>query len=143
MISINATLFVQVFHFLVILFILNRLMLRPIMRQISEREEHMKKMKVDSEKIAADAEQLAEKRSAIVSEARKKAMHERSQLKYDAFYAAEELFEESRQEVHRIRERANAQAQEQIENAKKALGQEAAMLADEITERVVGRRISL
>ncbi|MFO7785157.1 MAG: hypothetical protein ACQET7_04360 [Thermodesulfobacteriota bacterium] len=142
MISINATLVVQVIHFLLMVYILNRLMLRPIMRQIHEREEHMQKAKMDSEEMAAEAERLVEKRLSMVNEARKKAAFERSKLKEDASSSADGIFDETRKEVAQIRERVQAQVQEQLENAQKALDQEAASLADEIAERIAGRRIN-
>ncbi len=142
MISINATLVVQVIHFLLMVFILNRLMLRPIMRQINEREEHIIKAKQDSEKMAAEAERLVEKRLSMVNEARKRAALERSKLKEDASAAADGIFDETRKEVGQTRERVRAQVQEQLENAQKSLGLEAASLADEIAERITGRRIS-
>lgn len=142
MISINATLVVQVIHFLLMVYILNRLMLRPIMRQINEREEHMIKAKQDSEEMALEAERLVDKRLSMVNEARKKAALQRSKLKDDASSEANGIFDETRQEVVQIRERVQAQVQEQLETAQKALDQEAASLADEIAERIAGRRIS-
>jgi F-type H+-transporting ATPase subunit b len=142
MISINATLVVQVIHFLLMVFILNRLMLRPIMRQISEREEHIKKTKQDSEEMAAEAERLVEKRLSMVNEARRKAALERSKSRENAWSAAEGIFDETRREVGRIRERVQAQVQEQLEKAQETLDLEARSLADEIAERIAGRRIS-
>lgn len=143
MISINATLIVQVIHFLLMVFILNRLMLRPIMRQTYEREEHMQKLRMDSDEMAAEAERLVEKRLSMVNEARKKAALERSKLKEGAFSTAEGIYDDSRKQVVEIRKRVQAQVQEQLENAQNALHGEAALLADEIAERIAGRRISL
>ncbi|MFP3927303.1 MAG: hypothetical protein ACLFUE_05355 [Desulfobacteraceae bacterium] len=142
MISINATLVVQVIQFLLMVFILNRLMLRPIMRKIQEREQHIIQARKDSEAMASKAEELAAKRASIEAEARRKASHERYELKRKASEEAEGIFEESRKEVAAIREKINREIQVQMEKAMEALNQEAAALAMEIAHKVAGRRMS-
>jgi F-type H+-transporting ATPase subunit b len=141
MISINATLVVQVLHFLLLMFVLNRLLLRPIMDQIQEREEYLRKAKRDSEEMAAEAERIAEKRLAMEREARRNAAKERAGLKEQAMAEADGIFEESSRQIREIRDRIRAQVQGQVEQAQQGLDQEAAALADEIVERIAGRRV--
>jgi hypothetical protein len=50
--------------------------------------------------------------------------------------------EESRKKVYSIRETAEKEAQEELNNSKPFLHEEAAVLADDIIERVLGRRIA-
>jgi len=141
MISINGTLVVQVIHFLLMVFILNRLMLRPLMRQVHERENHMKRAKVDAEEMLAEAEKLVEKRFSMEADARRKAARERAHLIEDAAASAEGIFGETRKQAGEIRDRVNARVQEQMEKAEKTLDREATALADEIVERITGRRV--
>ncbi len=141
MISINATLVVQVIHFLLLMVIMNRIMLRPIMHQIHERDEHVRKARKDSEEMVAEAERLKEKRRFMEMEARRKAVQERAKLKEEALEVAGGIFDETAKEIKGIRQQINAQVQKQVEKAQAALSQEAAVLADEIVERIAGRRI--
>ena len=142
MISINGTLAVQVIHFLLMVYILNRIMLRPLMRQVHERENHMKQGKVDAEEMVAEAERLVEKRLSMETDARRKAARERARLIEGATASAEDIFDETRKQTGDIRDRMNARIQEQMENAQKTLEREATALADEIVERITGRRVS-
>ncbi len=141
MISINATLVVQVLHFLLLMFVLNRLLLRPIMDQIRDREEYLRRAKQDSEEMAAEAERIAEKRVAMEREARQSAAKERAGLKEQAMAEADGVFEETSRQIRDIRDRIRAQVQEQVERAQQGLEQEVTALADEIAERIAGRRV--
>lgn len=142
MISINATLFVQVIHFLILVFILNRILLRPLMHQMGERDQYISQARKDSEEMLVEAERLVEERHAMEMKARRRAAHERAQLKEQAVTEAEKIFDETRRQVAGIRERIDAEVQSQMEKAEQTLNQEAAAVAEEIADKIAGRRIS-
>ena len=142
MISVNATIFIQVIHFLLMVFILNRLLLRPVMRQIDGREQHIVQARKDAEDLAAEAERLAQQRADMEKDARRGAAGERNVLKEEASKEAEVIFEDTRREVADIRERADQEIQSQVDKAKAVLDQEVAVLADEIAEKIAGRRVN-
>ncbi|MCP4001475.1 MAG: F0F1 ATP synthase subunit B', partial [Gammaproteobacteria bacterium] len=60
MISINATLVVQLIHFLLLLFIMNRLMLQPLLKLIREREDYTKRTKSEIKELEVKIGQLQE-----------------------------------------------------------------------------------
>lgn len=142
MISINATLFIQVIHFLLMVFIMNRLLLRPVMRQIDAREQHIVEAKRHAEDMAAEAERLSRERVSVEKDARKRAAGERNSLKQEASSQAEVIFEETGKEVKAIRDRADQEIQAQVNKAKAALDEEVAVLADDIAKKITGRRVS-
>jgi len=141
MISVNATLFVQVLHFLLMVFIMNRLLLRPTLRQIDEREKHIVQAKKDTEDMAIEAERLAEKRLFVEKEARRKAGEERNSMKEEAAAAAHTIFEKTRVEVSEIRARMDKEIEAQVKEATAVLDQEVAKLAEDIVEKIAGRRL--
>ena len=51
MISINATLVVQLLHFLLLVFIMNYLFIRPVKRIIAEREAHFSAGRAETERL--------------------------------------------------------------------------------------------
>ena len=142
MISVNATIFIQVIHFLLMVFILNRLLLRPVMRQIDGREQHIVQARKDAEDLAAEAERLAQERADMERDARRGAAGERNVLKEEASKEAEGIFEDTRKEIAAIRARADQEIQSQVDKAKAVLDQEVAALADEIAEKIAGRRVN-
>jgi F-type H+-transporting ATPase subunit b len=142
MISINETLLVQVIQFLLFVFILNRLMLRPLRQKVDERWKHIDNAKKESEQLSEKVKELAQKRIDIEAEARKSASGERMQLKQEALSQAEAVFEETRNEVARIRMEIEKEVQAQVAKAQEALNQEVTVLADEIVDKIAGRRVS-
>jgi F-type H+-transporting ATPase subunit b len=140
MISINATLVVQVIQFLILVFILNRLMFRPILKLIKERSEHIESTKNEIESIELETRRVKEEYFAREADARKDATQERSRVKNAGMAKAEEFINDSRKEVSAIRAEADKEAEEVVKKTRPLLRGEAEALAEEIMERVIGRR---
>ena len=142
MISINATLLAQVIHFLILMFILNRLMFRPIMKLIKERKEYTEKTSNRTKSIEFDTERLRQEFISKENDARKNASEERAEYRGTGMIAATDLVDESRKEVAAIKVKADKEVYAEVSKTQPLLHDEAAALAEEITERVIGRRIS-
>lgn len=142
MISINATLFLQIIHFLILLFILNRILIKPIMEVVDKRRVHID----DEEKLLSNLEvetrELVDKCASIEREARKKALEDSSLLRKEANDAAEELYDTARDEITGLRDQADREIESKIDEARKTIGDFAADLAEELTEKVIGRRFA-
>jgi F-type H+-transporting ATPase subunit b len=137
MISINATLFVQVLHFLILVFVLNRVMFRPIMRLMRERGRHIEGLQRESEKLKSEALQLVHKRMSLETDARKEAGAERARLKMEAEGAATEILGDHRVKVSAMRADVIKEIDLQLQTARQVIRQEAAVVADEISEMLL------
>jgi F-type H+-transporting ATPase subunit b len=142
MISINATLILQVLHFLILVFVLNRILFRPILKLINERTEYVETTTHEIRNLEVETEELRKKHLSLQNEARKNATLERTQIRGLGITEAEKTVNNSRQEVSSIRAKADKDAQEELEKTLPMLQGEAVMLADEITEKMIGRRIT-
>lgn len=142
MISINATLILQVLHFLILVFVLNRILFRPILKLINERTEYVETTTHEIRNLEVETEELREKHLSLQNEARKNATLERTQIRGLGITEAEKTVSNSRQEVSSIRAKADKDAREELERTLPMLQGEAVMLADEITEKMIGRRIT-
>jgi F-type H+-transporting ATPase subunit b len=141
MISINATLLLQIVHFLVLTFILNRLLFRPILRLINERRGHIETTISETKELELETERLRNEYLTRHENARKEAARERTQLRSRGISEAEEFLSKSRKEVATVRAEADGKAESEFRKTQPLLRDEAARLADVITERVIGRRI--
>jgi F0F1-type ATP synthase membrane subunit b/b' len=141
MITINATLVVQIIHFLILLYILNRLMLRPILKLINERTQYVEQSKAEIKEFDLKTEELRQQFILTQNEARKKASNERVQLRNEGAMEAEDFLKDSRREVSSVRSDANRKAEKEVENTRPFLRDQAAALSDDIIERIIGRRI--
>lgn len=142
MISINATLIVQIIHFLILVFILNRLMIQPIMKLIADRNEYIEKTKKEITDLEDEAEQLKGEFEKFQSAARVEAFETRKELREQAMGQVDEYLRDSQEKVVSIRSLAESNAEEEIEKNRPLLKGEAQVLADEIIQRVIGRRIT-
>lgn len=137
MISINATLFLQVLHFLILVLILNRILFRPIIRLMQERGRHIERLQRESERIRSEALQLVHKRMSLEAGARKEAGAEREQLKREAEDRAAEILEDHRAKVSAMRADVIGEVDLQLHQARRVIRREATVLADEISETLL------
>jgi F-type H+-transporting ATPase subunit b len=142
MISINATLVLQVVHFLVLLYILNRLMFKPILKLVNERTGYMEKSKTEMTEFESEAERLKQEYRSLEIEARKKASRENLEMKKDGVAQVDAMIDESQEEVASIRRDSEAKIESEFEKARPSLQSEATVLAEEIVERLIGRRVA-
>jgi F-type H+-transporting ATPase subunit b len=141
MISINATLFIQVIHFLILAYVLNRFLFRPIRNTIADRDRHIEETRKAVANIETETRELVDKCLALERDARKSAGEESNDIRKEAIAASDKLFEDTRKEIAVIRKEVDDEVDQQMDQAKVFLNNEAAMLADEIIEKVIGRRI--
>jgi len=142
LISINETLIVQVISFLIFLFIINRIMFRPlgsVMRKRSEYMEGLKQHVMDAEKeVARLTDELGEKEAA----ARQEALEQKKELESFGTGQADEVYASVRNEILQLKNQAAKDVKDQINRARESLQAESKTLAKGIMEKVLNRRVS-
>jgi F-type H+-transporting ATPase subunit b len=141
LITINATLLLQVLHFLVLLFILNRLLFRPILKVVKERDSYIEERRAGIEKVRLEVEELKARFVHMENDVRQSAAKESTKYREAGLSEAERLLAKSRERVASIKSEADEAVKEEIDEAKAELGDMASSLADEIMEKIVGRRV--
>jgi F-type H+-transporting ATPase subunit b len=141
MISINATLLVQVILFLVTLFFLNRLMIRPIMRVVQKRTEVFQETRDRILALETETEDLRKRFSQLRKDARKGAFSESDELKRAGTTQASEYLDQSKGEAASIRAEGEARAEAEKNKQRPLLKDQATLLAGEIVEKLIERRI--
>ncbi|RJP79070.1 MAG: hypothetical protein C4522_11145 [Desulfobacteraceae bacterium] len=142
LISINETLFVQLISFLIFLFLINRIMFRPLGNVMHGRVDYMDGLKqsamdADQEVIRLTNE-LTEKESA----ARHDAMVFRKKLEEEASKKADEIYSAARNEIVQQKQETENEVNAQIRQARESLQAESEMLAAGIMEKILNRRLS-
>ena len=141
MISINATLLVQLIHFLLLLFIMNRLMLQPLLKVIREREAYTVNTKSEIKEIEVKIGQLKEQFIAKENDARKDAARERTDILNVGLNEADGFLNKSREEVSVIRQQAEKEVEAEVSKTQPLLADQASSLVSGIMEKIIGRRI--
>ncbi len=141
LISINETLIIQLISFLIFLFILNRVMFRPLQRIMAERSEHVEQVKQEIVKSESDLQRLIDQMTEQESSVRHEAFEINRRLETTAKQEASQIFEQVRQEIDQMRIDAQKSVQSQISTAQKRLQKESGTLAVAIMEAILGRRL--
>jgi F-type H+-transporting ATPase subunit b len=140
LITINETLWVQLIFFLIFLFLINRVMFKPVRRNMADREVHFLNLRQDIHLLKEEIDALSDQAEA-----------EENQLRTTAQRAGEALHEEGRKEAQRLLEKAleeikalQQEAEEQLEtslaNARRQVEHESQELAESIIQQFQPRR---
>jgi F-type H+-transporting ATPase subunit b len=142
MIEINATIVIQVIQFLILVFILNRLLFRPIGQVLTEREQKIASWEEKTQNLQETARLHLEKYEKQLNEERLKARESQEQL-------TKELKEKEEEQIEAVSEKAAlivAEAQQAIERERERLRaelrQQAQDLSQILAEKVLGRELT-
>ena len=130
-------LFFQVFNFLLLLYILNRLLFKPLLARMDERSAKIERGLEDAEAAARDRELAREEREAAVSEARKEASAMIASANKIAEDTRNEILTEARSEAEKVTQRAREEINAEKEKAMSELRAQVADLALEAAAKLV------
>ena len=141
LITINGTLFHQLIAFLVFLFVINRIMFRPLQEVMSERESLLEKIKQDTNNDARELERLNLEIKRLESNVREEAFGIKRELEDGGAKEASVILKSTRQEIASIKEKMEAEVKAQVAAAKASLQKESEALAAGIMEKLLDRRL--
>ncbi|MCK8601737.1 F0F1 ATP synthase subunit B family protein [Desulfoferrobacter suflitae] len=141
MISLNATLFVQVALFLILLFILNRMMIQPLHRLILEREEHFKEKREQLNAVQEEIRRLADEYEARLRLAEREARESQLALRKVAGDEARGLVVSTQEQIAAIHEKVRVEVAQELARARQTIAQQAELLAMSVTRKVLGREV--
>ncbi|MBL7180595.1 MAG: hypothetical protein ABIK98_04895 [Pseudomonadota bacterium] len=142
LITINATLVHQLVAFLIFLFIINRLMFRPLRGVMAERDSFIEKIKLDTADAAKEFERLNEELKAREAAVRTEAHGVRSELEERGSREAHAILESAREEIDALKKRTEGEVGAKIAEARKHLQKESEALAVAIMEKLLDRRLA-
>ncbi|MDT8273980.1 MAG: ATP synthase F0 subunit B [Desulfomonilia bacterium] len=142
MIELNWTFLVQVVNFLVLMFILNRLLYKPVLKVLDERDERI----VGGQQ---KAKQLTEDRAALFQEYEKKLYAAKVDAVSAKNVAINQAVEEANAIIEASRKKADGHIHEmqlemarEMERVKKELEPELGSMAASIAQQILGRKVA-
>ncbi|MGD9307929.1 MAG: ATP synthase F0 subunit B [Desulfosarcina sp.] len=141
LISINETFLVQLVSFLIFLYIMNRIMFRPLLGTMHQRDEYLHGVRAD---IAAGRDNLDrlvkaldDQRAQVIQEADTVVRS----LEAEGDQQASALIEEARQKIASLRQENEAQVNAQMKQARQAILGEVDAITLTVMENVLQRRM--
>ncbi len=142
LISINDTLIAQLVSFLIFLFIINRVMIRPLRRVMSEREGYLDRLKQDIGNAKLEYEQVSETVRREEIEARAEASGVMLELETAGMKEATQIVSAAQEEIEALRSEERRKLEVKVDEARRSVGREAENLAVSIMEKVLDRRLA-
>jgi F-type H+-transporting ATPase subunit b len=139
LISINETLILQIISFLIFLFIINRVMFRPLRKVMNERESYIENIQKDIVAAENQFEDLTNQIQAQEKAVRNEAFEQKEQLEASGSQQAAEILASTREEINTLRAEAQKEVDAQISAARKYVQKESEDLAKNIIETVLYR----
>ena len=142
LISINETMVVQLVSFLIFLYIINRVMFRPLRESMAERERYIENLHMEIRDSQKEFEFIAQQTRDENTAVRKAGLQVTAELEQLGSQEAGEILAAARQEIVQLSEKARQEIDTQIAEARKTVLGEAEKLAVDIMEKVLDRRLS-
>ena len=127
----------QVINFLLLLYLLNRFLFKPVLARLDERSQKISKGLEDAEVAARDRELARAEREAAVSEARKEAATVIANANKIATETRDEILAKAREDAERVTERAREEINAEKDKAMAELRAHVADLALDAAAKLV------
>lgn len=136
-----GTFLTQLVIFLLLLLLLRKYALKPLLRAMQKRQEHIEEQLKSAEKHRAEAERLVAEQIAALEASKQEAAEIINRARSISEKEAAKLIEEARAEAERIRERAVAEIEREREKAITTLKEEVARLSVMIAGRIIEKEL--
>ena len=142
LITVNETLLVQLFSFLIFLFIINRIMFRPLRNTMDKRVRHIEDIKNDIDNADMELKNVTNLIKQGEMAIKKEANKMREELEDSGKKQAAEQIEIGRDEIAKLKETAENQIKGQIEEAREQIKTEFETVSVTIMEKILDRRLA-
>lgn len=137
LINLDKSLIIQAVNFVILLFLLHRLLYKPLLAKMDERSSAIKKSLDEAQAARAEAARAQEENAARLKAAYAEAESIRQQAVKEAAEEQRRLIEAARVESQRMIESAKAQLDADVRRAREELRREVSDLAIDIAEKLI------
>ena len=141
MINLDITLVIQMINFLLLLFVLNLILFRPIRKIIKERNQIVETFNSDIASLTGEAQASMEEFEEKLLAARKEGVGRVQSMKDEGEQAEVELIAATTQEVQAKIEEARKKVASDIQDARTELQKQVQIFSVAVTEKILGRSI--
>ncbi|VAX31816.1 hypothetical protein MNBD_NITROSPIRAE02-257 [hydrothermal vent metagenome] len=137
MIELNKWFFVQLANFLVLLFLLNILLFRPLLNLFKERKENIDGAIEEAKRLNEKKDEELARFNKELADAREKAKEFYNSLRQEGLLKQKEMIAQAQEEALKEIEAAQAEIRRETEKVRKLLGDDVRRFSEEIVEKLV------
>ena len=141
MITMDITLVIQIVNMVVLMFLLNKVLYRPVRKILAERFEKLRGMRSEISKFEKNASLRQRDVDAKMTEASGKAKVALDSARADAQAAGDTKLAAIKAEADSVKEKQLAEVKTQIEGARAGLQAELSVFATDMAGKILGRSL--
>lgn len=141
MINLNATFVIQLVNFLLLMFLLNHLLFRPMVRVLEERKKRTEGRKQKAAEVDAEAESIWAEYQKRLQEAKAEADVARTAMVRQGEGERQKILESAAAQADKTVAEVRARVRADAEEARKVLQAQARQLAGDMAQRILGRSL--
>ena len=142
LISINETLLFQMISFLIFLFIINRVMFRPLRQTMREREDYINQVNQDILDSKKELESIIEQSKMEEAAVRQAAFKVSEVLEKSGHEEAAGIMSAAREEIAMLSDQSKKEADFKLAEARESIVSEAETLSLIVMEKVLQRKVA-
>jgi len=142
LIELNWTFVVQIINFLILMFILNKILYKPILKVLDERDSAIVDGQQKNSQMIEDAEKLLNEYSERMQVAKLDALSVKNTAQKEAVEKTNAIIYEAREKAEEIIVQVRHEMEQEIENTKKDLEPELVSMAETIAQQLLGRKVA-
>ncbi|CAG35558.1 ATP synthase F0 subunit B [Desulfotalea psychrophila] len=141
MITMDITLVIQIVNMVVLMFLLNKVLYKPVKKILAERFEKLRGMRGEISKFEKNASLRQSDMNAKMTEASGKAKVALDSARADAQAAGDTKLAAIKAEADSVKEKQLAEVKSQIESARAGLQTELSLFARDMAGKILGRSL--
>ncbi len=141
MVSLDYTILVQMVNFIILIFILNALLYKPILGIIGKRKQKMDESDSEIKRMNQTVEQKMAEYEEKVRLAKVDAMEQKNAIVKQGSDVAKGIIDAVRGEIPAMMEQFHAKMEKEVEEARAILHSQSQKISLDIAEKVLGRSI--
>ncbi len=138
---IPSSILIQVINFLVLLFLLNIIVYKPIRGILNKRKEEIDSSLGMTDELKRKIEKYSTEIEENIDSTRKQGLKERVSLRNNGLAAEKELLQEAYSQVEEALGKAKNEIKEKINSARVSLQHEMETFSNELAEKILGRSL--
>jgi len=141
MIALDYTVIIQIVAFLVFWFLLTKLLFKPFVGLLEERERRTEGVKAEAAALNEEGERLLKEYEYAIAKARDEGRAAKEKIVQEGRQARERLLGQAREDASRTLEAVRAEIGKELKRGREIAAREAEALAQQMAEKIIGRKI--
>ena len=141
MLNIDATFFIQVINFLILIAVLNWLLVKPTLRVLEERRARVEGSEEEARRLTDEADKNIAEYERGLAEARIDAGKQKERIRTEGIERENEIIRAAREQSRKTVEDMKQRIEKEAHEASSVMKNEVKALSAQIAEKVLGRSI--